>query len=1440
MAEALQERPQLEVFVLAATRTSAQLRRALDREAEARDIDFICMDLEGDPPPLAAACAAHWASVAPRFGGLLDQLTEDKVHWIKGQGATEDVQRSVATLKRRLQEQTTLFADLARRARSRLDVDGAPGPRAADAVGRPRVEDALRRWWNGDESAARLEGPEGHGKSWVAMLFARQLSQDGSTLVLWLDSLDWNSCENLEDAVRTALAALEPDARRTERALLRVLRPRRERVLLVLDGANQHGALGATNRILDRLLAHAEHWPHIRVLLTTRPLEQRSHFPRDLWVQCTHIEVPSYDDGELCTALARLEDGLRPEDLPEAVRDLASIPLYAGLVVPLKERLGDLTSLTKEQLVWEALLHRIRAPRRRAQVRSGLGWQTEQDASAVLAEWARSLSAPTDETTAERLGALFDGPYAEIRRDLEELGVAEETTPVAARLRKDHFVLGWALFVLNVLGRASGDARELREELARTLEPGDLDDLRTQSLFVAYQLCLTRPKHLGEGAATMRAALLAIWIPARNSRVDAAVLEWLAGADLASYTAFVELFYEGLARGDSQRMVVEPLGRRWRDDVSARPTLREVLIRWLLLAWPLDRPEGADAIEHRGHRLPLAATREQLRLTSVALSILSLRPEDELLETLAVCAATSSVSRQRIDGRERPIRFLDTNLGYLMRWAYTEQVADALVALACAHPEDELLLEGVRLLARPLSLVAAPAELSLPPPSRQPLPWTAASGATLLKQGQLLFLRPKDAPRLDVDGLGALAVRTDLPNLQERDQRVLEARIRGLVDEHELLSSRGRTAADEQFRSLLPWLARQDPDAFAALVAELKMKALSYADPIRVLFELEGACVPPRSDVAAKLLAAVIDPCRSFGDTAAECHALVLELADDAELVRWLKRSAAEPVLRDAIGFLPVPWLLGLRRPPISRPDEGGDPAAFVFRCDVLSWTTGEDKSLATWARDRLVAGVADQKRRQALLALLARAAGPRWFHRVWEDTALRTALEPADFWTLDSAQPANGVPPLGSYEELLRSVPQDLAGHLLLDAGDRRGLARWGRELLDLLERLVDTPPASLQHRGRTRVELDENGRVVLLRHEDGDGVPRSIGSGPISTWGLEQADPSEVEDLLNGVRRPSRDGAAWCEDVEHLQRWEQFDLWRFAGESPLASWAEAEPDAFRSRARRILDRVRTSPVRHFHAGPLLEQLLRLLLPTDPTYAFETYCELVGERIRLRVLTHHGIEAQLHDLWNLRRCSTAEHDRLRARVFLDARNDLEIQRVCIAALANGAEEKLWDLVIEWLAAPSACERALAVAILPWIATDRAMDALQDVAAHDSNRWIQRFAGRAVQLALGEHSCREVYRRVLQQSDPVQASALLQRLRPALTGTAPWWRRAVESASEPRSASVEALCWRFWTAWESVPGNRDRAHGRELDRYRRGERIDAFVAPTMAPLWNPV
>ena len=1433
VAEALQERPHLEVFVLASTRTSAQLRRSLDREAEARDIDIIALDLDGNPPLLAAACASHWDAISARFGVLLDHLTDEEAHWIKGQGETENVQRTVGTLKRRLLEQTTLFADLAQRARARLEAKGGLAS-LVNAIERPGVDRLLDEWWNGDESAARLEGPEGHGKSWAAMLFARRVSYDGSTLVLWLDSLDWTSCDDLESALRSGLASPESDATRIQRALRRVLRPRHERVLLVLDGANEHGAVRAARRILDHLITHAERWAHLRVLFTTRPLEHRSSFPTDLWVRCRRIEVPSYGDVELRAALARLEHGLRPEDLPDAVRALASIPLYAGVVVALKERLGNVASLTKEQLVWEVLLHRIKL--HDAQVQDGLGWHSDRDAAVVLARWARSLSAPTDEASAELLRSLFRGSYAEVRYDLEELGVAAETTPVGARLGPDHFVLGWALFLLDVLRGARGTARQLKEELTRILEPGDLDDLRTQSLLVAYQLAMARPEHVGEGATDKRAALLAVWIPARNSRVDATALAQLARTDLGSYTTFVELFYESLARGDGQRMVIDPLGRLWQDDASTRPMLREVLRRWLLLAWPINRPDGPAAIKHRGYFLPLAENREQLRLTSVALSILSLRPDATLLESVAVCAATASVSRELVQGRERPIRFLDTNLGYLMRWGYTEEIADALVDLARAHPENELLLEGVRLIARPLSLVDAPDEL-VSPPRQQPQPLTV-SGATLLMQGELLFLRPSNTPRVDLDGLGPLAVRTDLPDLREPDVGFLKERIRDLLDENDLLSSRGRTAADRQFLSLLPWLARQAPDSLAALVAELKAKALTYVDPMRVLVEFTGSCAPPGSGLADELLATVVNPERIFEEEAAECHALVLELADDATLVHWLERSADEPPLRDTIGVLPVPWLLRLRRPSIPRPADG-DPAAFAFGCDVLSWTTGEDDDLATYARDCLIAGVPDERGRRALLALFARAVGPCWFERLWEDSAFRNVLERDDFWTLDEAQPTDSLAPRDSYEDLLRSVPQDLAGQLILNADDPRGLARWGQQLLGLLDCLVDGPPDPVQHRGCTRIDLGDNGRVVLLRHEDSVGTQQSVGGGPLSTWGVDQADLDELVDLVNGVRPPSQDGGAWRKDVQHLQHWEHYDLWRFAGEFPLASWAEAEPDTFGTLARRILERVRTSPHRHFHAGRLLELLLRLLLPTDPVYAFETHRELVGNHIHLRVCTQHGIEALLHDLWDLRRCATEEHGRLRARLFLEARNDLEIQHACIAALVNGAEEELWNLLTGWLAAPHARERALTVAALPWIANDRAIDVLRSLADNDPTFWIRRSAESALHVALGERSCRALYRSVMKQSDPVQASALLQRLRPALSGTAVWWRQAIEDASEPRALDVEALCLRFWTAWESVPRNRDLAQGRDLNKYRRGERLDTIVAAQMAPLWNP-
>ena len=109
-----------------------------------------------------------------------------------------------------------------------------------------------------------------------------------------------------------------------------------------------------------------------------------------------------------------------------------------------------------------------------------------------------------------------------------------------------------------------------------------------------------------------------------------------------------------------------------------------------------------------------------------------------------------------------------------------------------------------------------------------------------------------------------------------------------------------------------------------------------------------------------------------------------------------------------------------------------------------------------------------------------------------------------------------------------------------------------------------------------------------------------------------------------------------------------------------------------------------------------------------------------------------------------------------------------------------------------------------------------------------------RAAEWAVECARQEASVRRHYERTLKEVDRNVVQARLLVLLPALTPSARWWHRDLESTSKvfdtaPRD--VRATLIFFWYDTQSECKKTPKAFGRTLSEYLRGERIHDLRSP---------
>lgn len=125
---------------------------------------------------------------------------------------------------------------------------------------------------------------------------------------------------------------------------------------------------------------------------------------------------------------------------------------------------------------------------------------------------------------------------------------------------------------------------------------------------------------------------------------------------------------------------------------------------------------------------------------------------------------------------------------------------------------------------------------------------------------------------------------------------------------------------------------------------------------------------------------------------------------------------------------------------------------------------------------------------------------------------------------------------------------------------------------------------------------------------------------------------------------------------------------------------------------------------------------------------------------------------------------------------------------------------------------------------------------LENLCENDSSKWVRTHAEWAWNVAWQELSCREVYKQAVSGQDSTCTSAALQQLLPALTPSAPIWRRWFDASSLPKRqrATLES----FWSHFASSRESRRKVFERELKEYCRGEKLYEHVTSRVAPWWS--
>ena len=1409
--QAIRTLPNLQVYVLAVSRDTAQLRDTLNAVEEETGLDIVVLELTDNLSDLGALCITLWEDIRGFFNS--SEICQDSnfLAWVEERKNDSKTNEKIEDIRLKLEEgiQTRhqVYKDTRKYLHKRFGYDTDHTLRfkypidLSKAINRELLESKITNWWETrDKPVCYLEGEEGIGKSWLAAKWVKSICEDKKIVTFWLDSDTWKNCKSLDDLFEVSLKTIP--GYHNERKLTKLKYKIRDLwwppTLIVLDGVNEQDTIESIRQILDEYFTHGNELEgkiRIRLLLTTRSLHANLNLQYNMWNGCKKILVSSFNDVELSQALSR--EGLSLSNIHNSLSDLdlIGIPRYFQIWVRLSKQFQSSSIVTKEMVLWEDLLDKIKHTD--SQIQKRLGWQNVEDAQDILAELAREVEwiniddAP--QTSVEQLKRFFPN-YSDIRGDLEELRIALKAGKIQVELSQDRIVLGWALYLSKLFDcQEFTEIRNLSERFQQELEPIPSEDRRADALYIALHITSIHSEDSHNHLSQKRAALMYTWLHSSNAQFTNDQVSYWIKKDTAAYAQFVEFEFEHHNFPNYEDTLITPLAKAWLNKDGDINHLASLLGKWI---FPADT--DIDYTESEEDSFPtMYYTRN--RLLAAAISILSQRPERQFLETLARCYESSESKAQ-----------FREDIGRLMRWGYTEDVLNDLRSLAKQAQDDILLLNGIYGLAANLQVA------DLPPILERPLTEEDIKTRAFVEQSNSRFKSPinriRDGEKLltgkspsdnvkgNHHGLGYLAVRTDLPDLRDEDLVKIKKVLHHISKNAKLGQSAGMTLEDSCINNLLPWVAKYDPESYAELACDLKINTLNQKWAQFKLRSIHGLIFKPEdyekiTEAILGMKQRLVQDIQTDNSSSDAIHLTslltetLLFCASEERLIEWFEFLSSHEPLRISICRKPLPRLLTELLPETvvklvqqkleklwpspsddqtGSSDESKEFPEEEFWCRFYTYGAPINEKTVKYALEELKRRDPDSTGTFPML-WLALSRPNQFLAGTLNDKKIRRHLFSRNGRKfIIPIYEGENIP---SYDTLMSSLPPEIVGAFLCRPDQRADLSQWGKELIKWLCSILQG----------AKVDFDYD---------------------------------REMRFLVNS--------------------------------KVLQTWAEQNMNDFRQLANEYLTELSKSPRYSQTLSDFTDAIRCLLLRFQPDKAKQYYHQWNSESFKTVYRTHYGVEASLAQLWKVEYCKSPEHRQFRRELLEECLNDEEIMFMTLTALAEGGQEELWSLVTqEYIKSPYAKERNLGVSILPWFGTDEAIEKLDQLKSEDSSRWVREHATWAYEIAQQERSCQEVYREALQTSDLFRISAVFEQMKPALSPTAQWWHREVEKkefGEEPQDLDPKlvALVDRFWYRWgNSTQTKRNvEVFGRKLREYCRGEKLSAGSTPRIAPWWK--
>jgi hypothetical protein len=1465
---ALREAPTLEVFVVAATRNLGQLAARLAHKTSEIGLEIVPLSLGNDLTELGALCVAHWDMVQK----FLPDLGMDWQQWAIEQKAKPETRAALDRLKQDLLGLATrkwlsekTYGQCVERFRGEgVGLRTHNRIQLGEAVVRTKLVKQLYDWWCDRKAPiAVLEGEEGTGKTWVAAGFCQSLFSGETPIVFWLDSLSWAPALTVEDLVSIALKGLlVPDRDLRERFQRKIFRLWHHPVLLVLDGANERDAWKAAERILQDYSAHnASFCIRIRLLFTSRPLESRT--ARDSWSGCAVLPVSAFDDEEFKTALKMAAPEISSSEFPAAVMGLATIPRYFRVCVRLREQLASVQHLSKELLLWADLRDKLANgdPQFRA-IEEMLFGKPEE----ILAQLAMRVGWPEDNSPSvvtQELLQVFPN-FLRARTDLMEQRIILNADFDYIGLSSDHVVLGWALALRNLAARYSSEGPEqLSQRLLRELEPAASNEHKVRALHVAALLSFMNEKGSRDSERFARAGLLDLWVSHHNAWVKGEALQFFVQCDLPAYTLAVESLFRGHLPGNLETTLIAPLARHWQEGKDAHRVLQQALERWLRLIYPGDVNGSKDRDEQPAEGLIAAATPEQLRLSYAAISVISFRPDLDLIPALIACHRSQDFCYVDYSAKELSRRYCikgaSDPLGVLLRWGYTESVITTIRDFASKrHPKGR---EDLQWFARLLRMTCLPEEVGL---ARDIYAGSPATPAQLVDEFRQFLRGPDNGVRrvLGLGGLERLAVRRDMPELQDEEVRALCAETQRRLTDNIAAALYPATWENREMKDLLPWLARYAPAEFESTYLALWKGAVNSKDPVSGLVGLDDL-LPP-ADPEGHLVQTILERGASlvsqpnFTAVVGSLTATMLLHADLSHLMRWLtliENKVFERGHGPLIGLCPLPDLFRIAAPQgladlacqrfdlafkgmTANPSQEEPKQLARHWLQIYSYLAPLTKEVGEWALQLADQVGTDSELRYPLFVLLSECSDPAVVLRAVAHPEFREYQVGLSAWRWAGHLFPEANPGL-SLEKLRDTASLTVSGRLLANFGDKNEICKWGRALTRAALLALETHGPGWSPQSALEFHVDQESNLVRIGFKcpsDGGMTWHAI-SSPV--WGIDRC-----------VKRPSpeqEDYDAACDQFYvDMQKWRDSIRREFVGfnaAGPLFRWSELEPDVFAGFAEQFLDKLASKDVGakldfSFFGSCAAVGLLRVR-PDRSLHFEESGKSNVAARINC---ARTAMSWEIAELWSDKLNAHHEVRKARRQLLWEASDDEALMWHAVAAHAGGNDAEVAEFATECLAAETARDRALGVTLLAFQDDAVSGGVLAQRKDSDPNFWIREHASWCVEVWATERACRQRYREVLKVRTLPELATGIAELAEAFSPITRAWRASMEKeASWPcDDRRMNAYLDSFWYHWNNTSSHKENVAicGRKLREHCRGERLKDGITSRQSPWWR--